>query len=244
MHKMPEVAANRCIFLACFPKSGSTYMARLLEAATHRTGLKAAYQMGHDEQNIYAPALERCLRKLSVVQQHTQGGDNNVALLARHRMQPIILTRNLPDIVLSLFDHIQLHKHTRNPMAFAPAEFLDWSQEAQLRWIVWAYMPWYFSFYSSWKTNGPKVGAIWVEFSDMIARPIEIVKEVLDKMHLPCDSAALEQIADPRQGGKFTRINKGVEGRGTDLPSDLLKHLRDLADAWELADVDRKVLGL
>jgi hypothetical protein len=243
-HKSADVLANRCIFLACFPKSGSTYMARLLEAATHRVGLKASCQMGHDEQNIYEPALERCVRKLSVVQQHTQGGDNNVALLDKYRMQPIVLTRNLPDIVLSLLDHVHLHKHTRNPMAFAPGDFLDWSREEQLRWITWSYMPWYFSFYQSWKTNGARVNAKWVEFSDMIARPVEIVREVLEHMKLPCDLAALELASDPHKSGKFTRINKGVEGRGAELPDDLLGHLRDLADVWKLDETDRRRLGL
>ncbi|MDZ4405801.1 sulfotransferase domain-containing protein [Prosthecobacter sp.] len=243
-HKNPDALANRCIFLACLPKSGSTYMARLLEAATHRVGLKATCQMGHDEQNIFEPALERCVRKLSVVQQHTQGGDNNVALLAKYRMQPVVLTRNLPDIVLSLLDHIHLHKHTRNPMAFAPGDFLDWSREDQLRWITWAYMPWYFSFYQSWKTNGDKVNAHWVEFSDMIARPTEVVREVLEHMNLPCDLQALEQASDPHNSGKFTRINKGVEGRGAELPPDLLRHLQQLADVWKLNATDRRRLGL
>ncbi len=243
-YRDPSRLRNRCIFLACAPKSGSTYMARLLEAATHRSGLKASYQMGHDEQNIYEPALRRCVRKLSVVQQHTQGGDNNIALLAKFSLRPIVLTRSLPDIVMSLLDHVHLHKHTRNPMAFAPGDFLEWPEEDQLHWITWSYMPWYFSFYQSWKTNGPRVDAIWTEFSEMIARPVEIVREVLGKLELPCDEASLESASDPHKSGKFTRINKGVEGRGTDLAPHLLDHLHRLADTWKFNQEDRRRLGL
>jgi hypothetical protein len=71
-YKDPRELGNRCIFLACFPKSGSTYLGTLLESATHRIGVKAAKDLGHNEQNIYEPELRRSVRKLSVVQQHTQ----------------------------------------------------------------------------------------------------------------------------------------------------------------------------
>lgn len=240
----PSLVQQRCIFIACFPKSGSTYMARLLEAATHRSGLKAAYLMGHNEQNIDEKALARCVRKLSVVQQHTQGGDCNVNLLAKFHLQPIILTRNLPDIAISLLDHLHLHQHTRNPMAFAPGNFFDWPQEEQLRWIIWAYMPWYFSFYQSWKTNGSRVNALWVEFNDMISRPVEVVGGLLQKMGLPCDMKALEQSSDPHNSGKHTRINKGVAGRGSQLSTELKAHLWDLADVWKFGLEDRERLGL
>ncbi|MCB1275294.1 sulfotransferase domain-containing protein [Prosthecobacter sp.] len=243
-HKKPDVLANRCIFLACFPKSGSTYMARLLEEATHRIGLKAAYEMGHNEQNIDEEALRRCVRKLSVVQQHTQGGENNVALLAKYRMQPIVLTRNLPDIVVSLLDHMHLHQHTRNPMAFAPGQFFEWPQDEQLRWITWAYMPWYFSFYQSWKTNGDKVNAQWVEFDDLTTRPVETVTQLLARMNLPCDAAALERASNPHTSGKNSRINKGLAGRGAQLPAEVKDHLRHLAEVWKLTTEDCHRLGL
>ena len=243
-HKDPGTLANRCIFLACFPKSGSTYMARLLEAATHRVDLKAAYEMGHNEQNINEEALRRCVRKLSVVQQHTQGGDHNVSLLARYRLQPIVLTRNLPDIAMSLLDHMHLHKHTRNPMGFAPEHFFEWSDAEQLRWITWAYMPWYFSFFQSWKTNGSKVGAQWVEFDNLTASPVETITQVLARMNLPCDADALARASDHRTSGKNSRINKGVAGRGAQLPAELQAHLGRLADVWKLTPEDRSLLGL
>lgn len=240
----PSLAVHRCLFIACFPKSGSTFMARLLEAATHRSGHKAASEMGHNEQNINENALRRCVRKLSVVQQHTQGGDHNVMLLARHGLQPVVLTRSLPDIVLSWLDHLHLHRHTRNPMAFAPREFFEWTQEEQLRWITWAYMPWYFSFYQSWKTNGPKVSAHWVEFDELTKHPVKTTTQLLARMNLPCDMKALEHASDPHASGKSSRINKGVAGRGTQLPAELKAHLLHLANVWKLEAEDRRRLGL
>jgi hypothetical protein len=243
-YPIPSKLSQRCIFIACFPKSGSTYMARLLEAATHRIGLKAAYIMGHNEQNIDEFALTRCVRKLSVVQQHTQGGSNNVALLAKFHLQPIVLIRSLPDIVFSLQDHLHLHRHTRNSMAFAPSNFFEWTHEEQLRWITWAYMPWYFSFYQSWKSNGGQINAHWVEFTELIANPVDVICKLLDQMSLKYDLESLKRSSDPHNNGKFNRINKGIIGRGSQLSEELITHLWNLADAWKLTDEDRKLLGL
>lgn len=85
----------------------------------------------------------------------------------RFDVSPIILVRNIFDVVVSLVDH---HSRESNvyPAAFAPDDIASRSFDEQARFVTQMAIPWYFNFYASWQQCPDK---FIVTYDDFIANP-------------------------------------------------------------------------
>src|SRR5438552_7435823 len=89
------------LLIACFPKSGSTYLAKTLSAITGLPTRHACATFGNNDQDICERKL-RGLSRRSVIQQHVKGTNNNVALMKHYGVRPIVLVRDIYDTIISL----------------------------------------------------------------------------------------------------------------------------------------------
>ena len=78
------------LLVACFPKSGSTYLTKLLHAATGFPLRDLVVAFGDHEQDICERKLRR-LRRQAVIQQHVKATHHNLALIKQHGIRPIVL---------------------------------------------------------------------------------------------------------------------------------------------------------
>ncbi len=233
---MPLYGSSRSkhIFVACFPKSGSTYFTHFLAEYTGFMNRMLVYRGVHNEQFINEFKL-RMLRHINTVtQQHAKGTERNIYLLNKYSIKPVILVRNIFDVVFSIKDHYR-REDTRNPMSYVHVNYQNMTEEEQLVFIVRNCIPWYFSFLLSWAEASEKIDSIWIRYEDLFADQIGTISRILDFQEIPADPQKIQKIITSISGEK-TRFNKGVSGRGKNLPLSAKQALIDIADCWKVDD--------
>lgn len=100
------------LILACMPKSGSTYISRLLMEATELPEADLANVSDWGEQYLSSNRLKQKVGSGPglVCQIHLRASPSASRLIAKFNLTPIILVRNIYDVVPSIADHWQNEK--------------------------------------------------------------------------------------------------------------------------------------
>jgi len=143
------VNKNKCILIACMPKSGSTFLAKSISNLTGypQRRLSASYE--RNDQDIYFPRILDSYGKGTICQQHLKATRENIFLINKFSIKTIVLVRNLLDTIVSLHDHI-LNESFHTPVFYANENFNGLPKETQLDQIIDLAIPWYINFYVSW----------------------------------------------------------------------------------------------
>lgn len=205
---------GRHLFIACVPKSASTFLKNLLVNLTGYRDLFAVYAAGQSEHEIYLPMLREFAHLDTVTQQHCRASDANVHLMQAFGIRPVVLVRNIFDSVMSLFDFY-------NQGAFQTSYFrCDWQvldEETRIELLIENIIPWYFQFVASWDLaeKQKRLEVYWLSYEDIVTdKPSSVVK-VLEFYGLGASRRSVEEkIAELESEGRKIRFNKGVTGRG------------------------------
>lgn len=248
------------ILLACMPKSGSTMLATILESMPGMDTAKLVPAYKRREQELCINAIERIqirsagrLRRWRneladegtheqapqgyVAQHHVRYSTPTEKILTNYNLKPVVLVRNIFDIVPSVRDHYR-NASTDMSMAYVGEEMTNWSDDQLHNFIADMVVPWYFNFYRSWLDRSDK---LLVTYEALVRDTPEIVAEVLDY----CGVSYREEDVDraiAASAQKDTRKNKGVTGRGDQLSDKVRAKIAAYADYYP--DVDFRPIGL
>lgn len=168
------------ILITCTPKSGSTYLLRLLESLLSYEVKIFIAAFDRTEQDIFEPKIIENLKKNTVTHQHTRCTDNNIRLLNKHDIKPVILTRNIFDSVISMRNHMILEpENSWWPMGYVDHNFYKLPIEKQYDFVIDLIIPWYINFYVSWQRYKDKDALLWITYDELFANKIETLKKVL-----------------------------------------------------------------
>jgi len=205
---------GRHIFIACVPKSASTFLKNLLINLTGYRDLFAVYAAGQTEHEIYLPTLRESAHLDTVTQQHCRASDANVHLMQGFGIRPVVLVRNIFDSVMSLLDFY-------NKGAFRTSYFrADWpklDEGTKIDLIIENVIPWYFQFVASWDSveKQKRLEMHWLTYEELVADKPSSVLKVLNFYGLGAPHRGVEQrIREIESEGRNNRFNKGVTGRG------------------------------
>ena len=223
------------VLVACMPKSGSTFLVNALTSmpGMRRRPLVPAHQ--RREQEICALELlkmeqqiGRARRKAKdddgqeqlfrgyVAQKHVRYTAHLEELITSFGLRPVVLQRNIFDVVPSLRDHLK-NENVAFPMAFAEDGMRDWPDARIDAFLVDLAIPWYFNFFVSWSQR-PDV--LRVRYEDLMADKPGALATVCDYLELDVsDDDIAAALGAAAEGG--SRFNKGVSGRGEALPEEL-----------------------
>jgi len=224
------------IFVACFPKSGSTFLSKALQGLTGYPEYSSVEEYGHNEQDISRRKLGRA-RRLSVIQQHTKGTKSNLNILREFGMRPIVHVRNLFDVVISLHDHFYGEDHCF-PTGYVHREFWRLPERDQFDYLIQMHLPWYFNFLISWHEAQRQFSLITTSYEELFTDTSGTLRRLADFYGLDADDAAIQRALE-YASRQPTRLNKGVSGRGRQLLSPTQREaICRLAKVWQ---VDRKI---
>lgn len=202
------------IFIACVPKSASTFLKDVLVYVTGYRELFAVYAAGQAEHEIYLPTLREMAHANTVTQQHCRASDANIHLMQGFGIRPIVLVRNIFDSVMSLLDFY-------NRGAFQTSYFRgDWpalNEETKIDLLIEHVIPWYFQFVASWDLveKQKRVELQWLTYEELVADKPAAVLKVLEFYGLGAPRRGVEQrIKQIESEERKIRFNKGVTGRG------------------------------
>jgi hypothetical protein len=231
------------VFVACMPRTGSTFLTEALCELTgfRRVELSDAY--AENEQELDLPRLLDAYSYGSVTQQHVCANARTVGLMQEFGIRPVVLVRNVFDVVVSIRHFLLTEGCGKWPTFFTTDErFRRLDEAAQYEQIVELGLPWYFDFFVSWadasletlRLTYEEAAADWPATLRGIARFYGV------EASEPAIAAALER-ATAR--APELRLNKGVPGRGATLLDPALRE-RIESYARFYPDVDFTPMGL
>ncbi|MEX0936999.1 MAG: sulfotransferase domain-containing protein [Pirellulales bacterium] len=230
------------LMIACFPKSGSTYLMRLLcEITGFKRAILVPYR-GPNEQDLSKILLDEHRWRDGVCQQHLKATYYNLELLRKHNIRVVVLLRNIYDVVVSLCDHID-NGGPLMPTGYTPEQFSQWPQERKWMFLIRVHIPWYFSFLMSWHEGQHQVPVHWLTYEELFEDQQDTVRQLLGFWDVPRTSEEIAHGLEAVQS-QFTRFNQGVAGRGSVLPVEHKRAIAELADLCDVAPELRRRVGL
>jgi tetratricopeptide (TPR) repeat protein len=231
---------GRHIFIACVPKSASTFLKNLLVNLTGYHDLFTVYAAGQSEHEIYLPTLRESAHLDTVTQQHCRASDANINLMQAFGIRPVVLVRNVFDSVMSLLDFY-------DKGAFRTSYFrADWpalDQETKIDLLIENVIPWYFQFVASWDLaeKQKRLEVHWLKYEELVADKCASVLDVLKFYGLGAPREGIERRIRKIESDKGKiRFNKGLTGRGASGLNDRQKdQIRRLARYYPSTDFGR-----
>jgi hypothetical protein len=211
---LPLRRRHEHLLIACFPKSGSTYLSKVLREMTGFTKAYVSEPGPQNEQDLCAAKLTR-LRHRSVMQQHVKATRTNLELLIKLGLRPIVQTRNLYDVVVSLHDHFE-PDHRSLPCGFVSENYLRMAWNERIDYLIHVHLPWYFNFVLSWREAAQQIDVCPVTYEQFFAdQPGELARIAA----FYGIRASAEQVAQAmaRAARANTRFNVGIAGRGAEM---------------------------
>ena len=231
------------IFVACMPKSGSTFMAKALSELTGYRYVELAYAYERNEENLYLPKLIDSYSFGSVTHLHVRATNSNIDLMNTFSIRPVILVRNIFDIVVSIRDHL-FQEGFEFPTFFCNEKFGELTEKEQFDFIIEQGLPWYFNFYVSWYAAvlSGNIKALWMIFEDVVSDWKEALSNVAQFYGIQKTDKEIEKALERMEGKRRQeiRLNKGKVGRGSsELTNDQKEKIVSLARFYPWVDFSK-----
>jgi hypothetical protein len=235
------------VFVACMPRTGSTF---LTEALCELTGFKRveltdAY--AENEQELDVPRLLDAYAYGSVTQQHVCANRRTVELMREFGIRPVVLVRNVFDVVVSIRHFLLTEGAGKWPTFFTTDErFRQLDETTQYEQIVELGLPWYFDFFVSWADAAEKraLETLRLTYEDASADWPGALRRIAEFYGLDADASAIDgALGRTTARAPALRLNKGVPGRGEATLEPALRE-RIARYARFYPDVDFSAIGL
>ncbi len=237
-----QISKTTNIYIACFPKSGSTYLSSLLSEVSGFKVSNPIQFVFHNEQDILEDKLKKMSKLNTVTQLHTKGTYDNIKLLKKYRIKPIILVRNIYDTLISCYDHI--HNHDKKmPNGYIHKHFFKMNQSEKFDFLISVHLPWYFNFYISWLEASKTMDTLWVTYDDIFNNQIKTTKNILNFYNINKEDDEIKNAIEKIKN-RNTRFNKGISGRGNILSTTQKNKIKDLANVWKIDNKVFKLIGI
>ena len=217
-----ERGDKHLIVIAAVPKSGSTFLSNSLCRLTSYPYFRLTSGYGSNEHDLYLPALCMINPYGCVSQLHMKGTFHNAAHLNTFGVRPVILVRQIDDIVVSLVQDLRNKESLpgygigQNGYSFIwqDEDVRCLSDEQLTDMIIDLAIPWFVNFYVSWYRLCEQgvVEALWVTYENMMAGKAETLKEILQFVGFHHDGKFDESILHMKYSTyRDSRINRGAE---------------------------------
>ena len=232
-------ARRSILFLAFAPKVAGTFFRQVAMHAIQGDLYRTSHAQGGRDGMPYLPNLLACyldkdLRQV-IVHMHMQAFIANRHLLSAFGIRPVIMLRNIPDLLASFLDMLESDPVARAQClnCVVPDNFLELSHAQKSDFVVDIIAPWYASYFASWKSfadETPEQVCV-LRYGDFCRDPAKAVHRALAHAGFGVSrnscAEAVERVWPDRN--KF-RYNKGTGGRG-----------KGYFSASQLAEISRKL---
>lgn len=225
------------IFIACAPKSGSTFLKNVLLNLTRFRPIFSVFAALQNEHDLDLPIWVKFGKTNTVTQQHCRASEANIQLMQAFGIKPIILVRNIFDTVISLRDFYRTG--FTDTTYFNREDFDIFTERQQTDLIIDNVLPWYFQFISSWQRAEAenRVKLHWLKYEDLVSDKAATLERLLRFYGLHASRTTIEQVLVATESDtRRNRFNKGITGRGKSLSAKQKERIATLARYYPSAD--------
>jgi hypothetical protein len=237
--------AKNPIIVACMPKSGSTWLTQALRAVTGYSDIPVSSHWAIQELDPVALARHQCFGLVGHI--HLIPSPYTIGLLNHYQVKIIILTRKLPDIIVSLREFFyapeiinQLKRDgvLQSSFYMIDHKFYDLSEKEQYDYLIDFALPWYLWFAASWqKFKGElRHPSVWLSYDELMADRVGVLARTVESLNL----LRLNDVDKSIGALGNTRLNVGVSGRGyMVLSGNQIDTIRNRATRYLTADLNQ-----
>lgn len=243
-------SAQPNILIACAPKSASTFLHSALirslglppaclfastldwnSAAIHGSALR---EQEPDELSLIRNGLNG---RGYIAQHHSRCSPYLGMLLKTYKIRPIVTYRNLLDTMVSIDDMVMEWRSRPGTLDHGyfsdalPANFERRDRADRLMILADRLTAWFVQFYISWKKceAAGYVNPLWISYEqDFLGDKAALAARIAAFAGIGDADIIAAALAD-KSDGKVRRVNKGIAGRGRDLPDAVRDHIMSVA---------------
>ena len=233
------------LFIAGLPKSGTTWLERMVssfpgyhellipDVARHelRTGGSHDFELPDD-------LFSRFDRMLVLTKMHVHGSPHNTAVLHDAGVPYVVLFRDLRDVAISNYFYVR-----QTPWHLEYDVYADCDLESGLEAFAERTLGPYADWVRSWHDNHQPESGLIVRYEEMLDDSHAVLRSIVDHFKLDADDALVNQIVEANQ---FKRLAAGRES-GEQSESSFFR--KGVAGDWKnqftprLRDVYKRVIG-
>ena len=169
------------IFIACLPKSGSTFLANTLVNITEFKFKQYQPHRSLTEHDIRVDYFLSSINKNTLTQLHSRPNENNYNIFKNYNIKVVFLYRNITDSLISIRNHI-LNESNQWFMFTAAKDFDQWPIEKQFDFLIDLVVPWYINFLISWEKEIIKgdIDILKIDYDDFNKDNFTTIKSILN----------------------------------------------------------------
>ena len=225
---MRELGNRRpSIFLVFPPKAAGTFLREAVVTATGGDLVRVVHAQGGRDAQLYYPTLLAyylggvCHGPLTA-HVHMQALPANVAMMEAFGLRPVIMIRNIPDMLASFRDMLDHDAQARSDGLNCPIpeNWLSLAPEQKADFLIDMMGPWYAGYYATWLARARQSETVRVlRYGELLEDPAGCLESILEhslqnsrlRVSRPYCELVMLDLWDMRQRLRF---NEGKEGRG------------------------------
>ena len=237
LHSMHNESRKRHLLVACMPKSGSTYLTTMLSSLDGFRNVSLVPSYGRREQELDTLALMSSDEYDYSAQHHVRYSEETHNLMYRFGVKPVVLVRNIFDVVFSIRDHVR-KESVVGPAGYVFPHMTNWPDEKLEEFIVDICIPWDFNFFLTWQECQNKC---LITYEALLADPFVTIDKINKHFLLNLSEKEIGRAIDVANG-KPTRKNIGNAGRGEQLNDYCKQRIQLMANYY--SGVDFSLIGI
>jgi len=219
----------------------------MLQQVTGYPDLYLACAHSNIEQELYLPRIMDGWGRGTVTQQHFKANSHNLDLLELFEIKPVLLVRNVLDILVSMREHVLQAKPNNLPGLYPPVTFPSLREEEQFDFLVDFAAPWLISLYASWDRaiQEGRSEILVVRYEDAKRDWILMGARILEFNGIEMTKDRLSQVVNRLESEPAANVrrNVGIVGRGSEkLSRKQRERVAEIASRYP--DVDFSPVGL
>ncbi len=237
---------NKLILVAAMPKSGSTFLSNTLAAIADLRMFRLSSGYSTNEHDLYLPAMIFGKMTGCVSLLHMRGTYHNVQLMKRFKIRPIVLVRDIFDIIVSLtHDLMEMRQRETTPTGQTGYSFIwldesfnEFDQTELTDAIIELALPWFVNFYASWYTLCERgdIEASWVTYEELLSAKEQTMRILLAEQGIGEDTNINPELLSRKY--RTYRTAK-IGGGEIELTDDQRTRIRDKFRFYPNMDLSR-----
>lgn len=241
LHKLGQ--RRPLVMLAFPPKAAGTYFRAAAIHAVSGQLVRSVHALGGRDATPYLPTFVEYYAggvtpSPMVTHVHMQAFAANVRFLETFDIRPVVMTRNIPDMLASYWDMLDsepaAHEHGLNCQI--PDDFRTMPRQAKADFLVDILGPWYASFFASWfRLSSIEPSRVrLLRYRQFCDAPADSLAQALAHAGLPRSPSNCRAALDRAWAGRNKlRYNKGEDGRGAQyFSADQIERLARMLGAY------------
>ncbi len=214
---------KKIILVSAMPRSGSTFLSNSIMNLTGLRYFRLCSAYSTNEHDLYLPSLFIATKVGCISQMHMKGTFHNVGLAKAFGIKPILLVRNIFDVIISLKNDLRKKQSSRHCLNGMDGYSFIWqdqytksySDEKLIDMIIDLAVPWYVNYYASWYRleQLKRIDVMWVRYEELMLNKFDRISEILKFTNMEMLPDLSNEVIDKILNSEYDTFNKSNKGR-------------------------------